>query len=346
MIQSFIRPELLKLKPYTSARHLYQEGTMLDANENAFGSVIKSPFGLTLNRYPDPFSKKLKKALAKYTQLSEEHIFVGVGSDEAIDLLIRLFAAPRQEVITFEPTYGMYRVAAEIQGAAVKACPLDEDFQIDVNRFQKMVSAKTKIAFCCSPNNPTGNLLEENDLVKLCKNFKGMVVLDEAYIEFASRPSLARLIPNFHNLVVLRTFSKAWGLAGLRVGYALAHPEVIQFLNKIKPPYNLNSVSAYLAQQALKRKKQMTAWRNKMIQEREQLNRTFEEMGCEVFPSEANFLLIRIRNASKIAKTIAQEHRMIIRDFSSRPKLHDCLRITVGAPEQNKHLVKILRGLL
>lgn len=348
MIESLVQPHLRGLKPYESARHLHPDmkGILLDANENAFGSVVKAPYGLTLNRYPDPFSKELKHALSHYVGLSEEHIFVGVGSDEVIDLLIRLFVGPREEVILFEPTYGMYRVASEIAGAKIQSCPLNDEFQLDLRSFKKLVSSKAKMAFCCSPNNPTGNSLEENSVVKLCKSFGGMVIVDEAYVEFASAPSLARLIPKLKNLAVLRTFSKAWGLAGLRVGYALAQPEVVAYLNKIKPPYNLNALSAYLAKQALQQKKQMARWRNQILKEREKLSRTLEELGCEVFPSDANFILIRIPEAARVAKALASNYHIIVRDFSNRRHLGDCLRLAVGTPEQNKLLVKAMGKLV
>lgn len=340
MIDALVRPNVKKLKPYTSARHLHQEGLLLDANENPFGSVVKVPFQLELNRYPDPFCKGLKNGLSKYLQTAPENLFIGVGSDEIIDLLIRLFVGPDEEVIVCEPTYGMYQVAADIAGIASRRCLLTSDFQLDLNAIGPQAGSKTRLLFCCSPNNPTGNVLNPEDIEKLCKNFQGIVVVDEAYVEFSSKPSLLRALKLPENLVLLRTFSKAWGLAGARIGYAIMNPKIVEYLNKIKPPYNMNSVSALLAQQALENEKQFLEWRKVILAEREKLSNGFGALGFKVFPSEANFILVRRAGGARLVKRLAEEFKIIVRDVSGKSGLADCVRVSVGTPEENARLLK------
>jgi histidinol-phosphate aminotransferase len=346
MITSLIRSNLRNFKPYSSARSLYQKGVFMDANENSIGSVIDVAIDTNLNRYPDPNSLDLRQALGKFLGLSENNIFVGNGSDEAIDLLIRLFVEPDEEIIIMEPTYGMYKVAAEVAGVAVKNCPLTKDFRVDTDALLAQVTAKTKLIFCCSPNNPTGTLIPFQDIERLCQNFKGVVVVDEAYIEFASKPSLISKVGQLENLVVLRTFSKAWGLAGIRVGYAVAQEQVIEYLNKIKPPYNLNRISGKLATQALAQYPKMLEFRETILTERGKLAKNLANLGFTVFPSEANFLLVSCPKASEAAKRLALDYGIIIRAFGSKPMLKDCVRISVGTPEQNKLLVKALTKIL
>src|SRR3989344_9151384 len=227
MINSLIRSNLKNFKAYSSARSLYQRGVFMDANENSLGSALSAENDSELNRYPDPLSMDLRKALGKFLSISEKNIFVGNGSDEIIDLLIRLFVEQDEEKIILETTYGMYKVVAEIAGVNVKSILLKSDFQIDVPNLLSQISSKTKIIFLCSPNNPTGNLVKLEDVKNICTNFKGIVVVDEAYIEFSSKPSLVGKVSSIENLVILRTFSKAWGLAGIRVGYAVAQETVI-----------------------------------------------------------------------------------------------------------------------
>ncbi len=354
MIASLIRSDLRNFKPYSSARSLYpssacgasQKGILLDANENSLGSVIAMDLDSELNRYPDPYSLNLRKALGRFLDISEKNIFVGNGSDEAIDLLIRLFVERDKEIMVMEPTYGMYKVAAEVAGVGVKSCELTKDFQVNVNNILKQVSSKTKLIFCCSPNNPTGTLIPLKELEKLCQSFKGMVVVDEAYIEFASVASLAKNVLRLENLVVLRTFSKAWGLAGIRVGYAVAQDLVIKWLNKIKPPYNLNRLSSKLAIQALSQYSKMLELRKVIITERKKLSRDLTKLGFKVFPSEANFLLLYYPGASAIAKRLAEDNGIILRDFSSKPMLKDCLRVSVGILEQNRSLIAALSKII
>ncbi|KKW45567.1 MAG: Histidinol-phosphate aminotransferase [Candidatus Kaiserbacteria bacterium GW2011_GWA2_58_9] len=345
MIDNLVRKNVKNLKPYASARSLYQEGVFFDANENALGSTVTVPDVPDLNRYPDPKSADLRKAIAAYVGVDPAQVFVGNGSDEAIDLLIRVFVEPNEAVIIVEPTYGMYKVAAETAGVEIRPWPLTGSFQLDLSSLGT-VSAGAKLIFSCSPNNPTGNLLPIEDVRGLCSKFKGIVVLDEAYIEFASQPSLAEKVREIENLVVLRTFSKAWGLAGIRVGYAIAHPKVIGYMDRIKAPYNLGRVSAALAQRALKNKDDMLRMRERILAERLRVARELKEVNFNVFESEANFLLVQYPGMSKIATILAEEYGLIIRDFSGRERLEDCARITIGTPEQNDRLVETLKKIV
>jgi len=346
MINSLVRSNLRNFKPYSSARSLYQKGVFMDANENSLGSVISTEYVSELNRYPDPLSMDLRKALGQFLDISEKNIFVGSGSDEIIDLLIRLFVEQDEEIIVLEPTYGMYKVAAEVAGVNVKSLLLKTDFQIDIPNLLSEINSKTKIIFLCSPNNPTGALVNLEDVKTICENFTGIVVIDEAYIEFASKFSMAKEIPNIENLVVLRTFSKAWGLAGIRVGYAVAQEVVIEYLNKIKLPYNLNRISSGLAIKALKNYQKMLGFRKTILEERKKLANSLANLGFKVFPSEANFLLVNYPNAGEVAKKLAVDYGIIIRDFNSKPLLKDCVRISVGSPEQNDLLIESLTKIL
>ena len=346
MITRLIRSNLKKFKPYSSARSLYQTGVFFDANENPFGSVVETPIASELNRYPDPCSLNLRKALGTFLGVSIENILVGNGSDEVIDLLVRLFVESNEEVLTIEPTYGMYTIVAELANVAVNRFSLRDNFTLDISALLKSVTPKTKIIFCCSPNNPTGTLISDEDIKRLCRTFKGIVVVDEAYIEFSSQPSLVKKISEFQNLVVLRTFSKAWGLAGIRVGCAVAQKEIIEYLDRIKLPYNLNRLSSGLAIEALKRYPKMLKWRRLILEEREKLAIDLVKLGVTVFRSEANFLLVRFPKASIVAKTLACEYGIIVRDFGSKPLLENCIRISVGTPEQNTLLINTLAKIL
>jgi histidinol-phosphate aminotransferase len=353
MISNLIRKNLINLKPYTCARDLYKEGMFLDANENSFGSTVKIPYKDQLNRYPDPYCLDLKKAILKYLDLSflgVQNVFVGSGSDEIIRLLMNLFLDVDDEIIVNEPTYGMYRVAADIMGVMVKVVELDEGFQMDLRKISKLVGKKTKLIFCCSPNNPTGNLLRMEDVAALCSDFSGCVVLDEAYVEFSSQGSMNSLVEKFPNLLILRTFSKAWGLAGLRLGYMIGNEDIIAYMNKIKLPYNVNSLSQSLVIRALKNAKGMREIVRQILDERMWLEKELINLGLEVFPSEANFLMVKVAGldgvASKIVRSLAEDEEIILRDFSSNLMLKNCFRITVGTPKQNKLLIQSLTSIL
>lgn len=345
-IDSLVRKNIKNLKPYSSARSLYQSGVFFDANENAFGSTAMLPDVEELNRYPDPYAKELRTALSDYLGVNTANIFAGNGSDEAIDLLIRIFVNPDEAIAVMEPTYGMYRVSAETAGIEVLAYPLGKDFNFDAKVLLSALPKRAKITFLCSPNNPTGNVLKLEDVRALCKGFNGIVVVDEAYIEFASTPSFVSEVKELENLVVMRTLSKAWGMAGIRVGYAVANEKIVTYLNNAKPPYNINRISQALAVRALKNQKEMERMRSLILAERSSLDKELKALGFFVFPSEANFLLVKYPNITQVAKVLAEEESLIIRDFGTKPMLEDCVRITVGTPEQNTLLIKTLKKKL
>lgn len=340
-ISELIRPELLKFKPYTSARHLVSSGEiMLDANENPYDEE-------NLNRYPDPNQIALRESLSNYADAPLDNIFVGSGSDEIIDLLIRLFCEPgRDEVLIIEPTYGMYRVCAELNAVSVSSCLLNDEFDIELSSLRSALNEKTKIIFCCSPNNPTGNLLSVAELLEYTKSEGIITVVDEAYLEFSKSTSVSRLLDEYPNLVVLRTLSKAWGLAGIRLGYSVAAAEIVSYLMRIKLPYNINVLSSDRALEALSDKANMEKKVSEIISERERLIEEFNNLSIfeEVYPSVANFILLKSRFSSKIKLTLA-ENGIIIRDRSADPLLENCIRITVGTPEQNGMLLNVLKGM-
>ena len=340
-ISELIRPELLKFKPYTSARHLVSSGEiMLDANENPYDEE-------NLNRYPDPNQIALRESLSNYADAPLDNIFVGSGSDEIIDLLIRLFCEPgRDEVLIIEPTYGMYRVCAELNAVSVSSCLLNDEFDIELSSLRSALNEKTKIIFCCSPNNPTGNLLSVAELLEYTKSEGIITVVDEAYLEFSKSTSVSRLLDEYPNLVVLRTLSKAWGLAGIRLGYSVAAAEIVSYLMRIKLPYNINVLSSDRALEALSDKANMEKKVSEIISERERLIEEFNNLSIfeEVYPSVANFILLKSRFSSKIKLTLA-ENGIIIRDRSADPLLENCIRITVGTPEQNGMLLNVLNGM-
>ncbi|MDO8552097.1 MAG: histidinol-phosphate transaminase [bacterium] len=346
MIDKLVRKNIKEMKSYTSARMLYESGVFFDANENALGSTIDLPGMPELNRYPEPYSKKLRSALGAFLKINDKNIFAGNGSDEIIDLLIRVFVEPNESVLIIEPTYGMYRVAAETAGVNVQSCSLTEEFQIDVPSVVKSITPETKIIFCCSPNNPTSNLLRAQDIEELCGQFNGIVVVDEAYIEFASKPSLANKVEKFENLVILRTFSKIWGLAGIRVGYCIADSRVIEYLDKIKAPYNVNRISSAIATSAVQSNSKTSEFRDIILRERARMAARLKEMGFTVYPSDANFLLVRYPDVSKISKKLAEESNLIIREFDSKKLLENCVRISVATPEQNDLLLSAIKKLI
>lgn len=327
-IQKLIRPNIRKLAPYICARHNRATGIKLDANENPYGNV---------NRYPDPNATEVKKILAKMLDIKAEDIFVGNGSDEAIDLLMRAFCDPGEEIIVLDPTYRMYKVAAGINDLKVKSVPLTKDFQINVEKTLSSISKKTKIIFTCSPNNPTGNLLKKKDIFELCKNFKGIVAVDEAYIEFANEKSCISNSGQYPNLVVLRTLSKAWGGAGIRVGYATGSPEIIKALNKIKPPYNVSVLDQKEAVKILSSKTKI----KKILRERNRVSKELKELVSKVCKSDANFILFEIPNAKHIQEKL-QSAGVIIRNT----QIKNCLRVSIGKSGENDKFLRALSNLL
>ena len=342
-IESLIRNNIRALKPYHSARQDFLSGLLLDANENSFGSAIAID-GLSLNRYPDPYQRELRDVLAGINEVAAENVFVGVGSDEVIDLLVRVFCEPKQDsVILLEPTYGMYRVAASIQDIQVRSCLLTDKFQIDIDAVKRTIDATTKLIFCCSPNNPTANLLRSRDILELCK-FGAMVIVDEAYIDFAGSTSMGKEVITHPNLVILRTLSKAWGLAGIRLGYCIADPLVVSYMMKVKSPYNINALTSRTALQALRKSAGISRTIGSIVEERKWLSNALAEMSCIeiVFPSDANFILVRCKNADTLYKYLAAKE-IIIRNRSTEPLLQNCLRITVGTRQENEQLIRAMK---
>ena len=345
-IEALIRPNIRALKPYRSARQDHLSGVLLDANENAFGSAITFE-GLDLNRYPDPFQTALRSRLAQLHGIQRENLFVGVGSDEVIDLLLRIFCEPQKDaVLILEPTYGMYRVAADVNNVRVDSCLLTDDFQIDIEAVKEGTKADTKVIFCCSPNNPTGNLLNRADILSLCAQTSAIVVADEAYADFSQSESLISDAQRFPNLVILRTLSKAWGLAAIRLGYAIAHPQIISYLMKVKAPYNINILTTTEALTALDNTDHVQRSVASVAAERRRLVRELSTFRFveKVFPSDANFLLVRCSDARSLYRQLAQRG-IIVRDRTSEPKLENCLRISVGTPEQNNLLLNALKEI-
>ncbi len=338
-IEKLVRPNILSLVPYSSARSEFKghAGTFLDANEN--------PFDNGLNRYPDPLQEKLKAKISALKNIPASQIFLGNGSDEAIDLLVRIFCIPGQDhIITLPPTYGMYQVAADIAGVDVRQIPLTYDFQPDIARILTAASPQSKILFLCSPNNPTGNSFHPDILRRLAKAFPGIVVVDEAYIDFSADPGMLPMLSEFPNLVILQTLSKAWGLAAIRLGMAFAGEPVIQLLNKVKAPYNLNILTQEKALQAIQdpgHKQQMVQI---LLEERKRLANALAEFPFvqQIFPSDANFLLVKVDAPDKLYHFLTRQG-IIVRNRSSVPLCEGCLRISIGTPEENTTLLEALQ---
>src|ERR1035437_1025163 len=348
MIQELVRKNIRNLKPYTSARDIYSQGILLDANENSFGSVVDIK-GETLNRYPDPNQLSIRESLGEYLGISMHKLFFGVGSDEIIDLLIRIFCDPgKDSIMILEPTYGMYKVAADINDVRTETVFLNDNFDIDPEAVLNNWNNGIKIIFLCSPNNPTANLLNKNSIKILLQKTKSIIVVDEAYIDFAGDDNSCLDISNeFPNLVILRTFSKAWGLAGIRLGYCICDEEIINYLFKIKAPYNINSLTRKAFHEAFSNSGRKDEFISSILAEKQYLIKELNKIKNieKLFPSDTNYILIKIKDASSIQKLLA-EAGIIIRDRSSQPGLENCLRITVGTHEQNKQLLGLLHNVL
>ncbi len=338
-IEKLLRENIKRLVPYASARDEFkgEAKVYLDANENAFGS----PLDAHLNRYPDPMQIELKEKLSTIKGVPAGNIFLGNGSDEAIDLLYRAFCNPGVDsVILTPPTYGMYEVSANINDVFTKKIPLTRTFQLDIESISEVADERTKMIFICSPNNPTGNSMNRDDIEIILNNFEGIVVIDEAYINYSRHRSFISELTEYPNLVVLQTLSKAWGLAGLRVGMAFASDEIISVLNRIKPPYNIGSSTQQLALKALDNVEQVNAWTKQTVAERGKLEAALKQVACvqQVFPSDANFLLVRVTDARAVYDHLVAEG-IIVRDRSRVVLCEGCLRITVGTPEENELLL-------
>lgn len=338
-IEKFVRPNIQRLKPYSSARDEF-EGSgeiFLDANEN--------PYNTGANRYPDPYQRKLKRSISGIKGVGTENIFLGNGSDEAIDLIFRVFCEPNQDnIIISDPTYGMYQVSADIHNVEVIKVPLSVSFELSSEDTLNAVTPSSKVIFLCSPGNPTATDLSIVEVEKIIKGFNGIVVIDEAYIDFSDQSSFITRLSEFPNLIVLQTFSKAWGLAGLRLGLAYASEAIINYFNKVKAPYNINQLTQELALEAVNNKNQITNYVKTILSEREWLKQHLEELDnvIEILPSSTNFLMVRFKNSSEVFQYLLSK-QVIIRDRSKALNCEHCLRVTVGKPEENKKLIEDLK---
>lgn len=338
-LKQLVRPNIWNLKPYASARHEFegQAEVYLDANEN--------PYDTGYNRYPDPLQWELKQLIAEEKKVAAEQIFLGNGSDEAIDLLFRIFCEPgKDNAIILPPTYGMYKVTADICNVKLKEIPLTVDYQPRLEEILNRADAQSKLLFLCTPNNPTGNCFEEEVMRQLLEGFAGIVVVDEAYIDFAKRSSANQWLVNYPNLVVMQTFSKAWGLAGIRLGMAFASEEIIALFNKTKPPYNVNQLTQQKALEALENASQTKAWIQEILRERERLEEELKELGFveKIYPSEANFLLVKVQQPLDIYNYLV-EQKIIVRNRSKVLLCEGCLRMTIGTEKENQHLLTALK---
>lgn len=338
-LQALVRPNIFRLKPYSSARDEFtgKAGIFLDANENPYGS---------LNRYPDPYQRELKAKLAAYKGVNPANIFIGNGSDEVIDLAFRIFCRPGQDkALSFSPSYGMYDVAADINDTELIKLPLRDDFQIDTAALSPYFNDEClKLIFICSPNNPTGNCMNAADIDYILQNFKGIVLIDEAYIDFSEEISWNQRILDYPNLIVSQTFSKAWGLAAARVGTAYMNADLLHFFNKVKAPYNVSQVNQEVAMDALDDLATYEQNRTAILQEKKRLKAALKALNFvrQIYPSDANFFLVEVNNANEIYQQLI-ERKIIIRN---RHKLvNNCIRITIGKPEENQALIKALQGL-
>lgn len=350
-LNNLVRENIKSLKPYSSARSEFS-GTakvFLDANENSFGSALTKclPAGQAgYNRYPDPLQWELKKKIASIKNVAPENMLLGNGSDECIDLLIRAFCDPQKDnIIICPPTYGMYEVYAHINDVQVKEVPLLPGYQLNLEGIENTVDTHTKIIFLCSPNNPTGNSLEREDIEMVLNNFDGVVVIDEAYINYSRHRSFAAELKDYPNLVVMQTFSKAWGLAALRLGMNFASVEIIDILNKIKPPYNINQATQELALKALDNLEEVNTMIKETVKEREVLAKELVGLPFvqKVYPSDANFVLAKMDKATAVYDYL-KEKGIIVRNRSNVILCESSLRITVGTPDQDTQLLEALKA--
>ncbi|MBM3178506.1 MAG: histidinol-phosphate transaminase [Bacteroidetes bacterium] len=337
-ILSLARKHLKNLKPYSSARHEYsgKAAVYLDANE--------SPFPSGYNRYPDPFQSELKKCIGQIRNVDPENIFIGNGSDEPIDLLIRIFCEPgRDNILIPDPSYGMYQVSAAVNNIEARKIRLDHNFQPVHSEFLKSADQHSKILFLCSPNNPTGNAFDRERVTMLIENFKGLVVIDEAYIDFCPDKSFVGDLLKYENLLILQTLSKAFGLAGLRLGLCMAAKPVVTLLNQVKPPYNISSAAQEIALTQLKEcsTKKNTAV---IVEQRLRVAEFLKENGLKAYPSDANFLLVQFPNPSLAYRQLLEDG-IVVRDRSAEAGCEGCLRITIGTPAENDLLMNSIEKI-
>lgn len=341
-LQQLVRPNIWQLSPYSSARDEYsghEAHVFLDANEN--------PYNKPYNRYPDPLQRQLKHVIAGVKQVPEDCIFLGNGSDEAIDLVYRVFCEPgRDNVVAIEPTYGMYKVCADINNVEYRPVLLDEHYQMSADKLLRACDSTTKAVWVCSPNNPSGNNMQVEEVEQLLRHFDGIVVVDEAYSDFSTVPVFRRRLSEFPNLIVLNTMSKAWGCAAIRLGMAFASKDIIGLFNKVKYPYNVNQLTQQHALEALSDRLQVEKWVRLLLQERKTMMASFTELRvCEkVYPSDANFFLAKMTDANGIYKYLV-EKGIIVRNRSKVRLCGNCLRITIGTKSENDELLGALREL-
>ena len=339
-INSLIRDNIRVMKPYSSARDEYEgnDAVFLDANEN--------PYFSPLNRYPDPRQRKLKSMLSAIKSVPEKQIFLGNGSDEVIDLLIRAFCEPvRDNIVSVDPTYGMYEVAASVNAVEFRKVPLDENFDIDAEAVRQTVDQFTKMIFLCSPNNPTANSLSSDAVLGIAGWFGGLLVIDEAYIDFSSKPGFLDRIGRYPNMVIIQTLSKAWGRAGIRLGMAFGPEELVDVLNRIKPPYNISSLNIAEAVGTLGNVREKEERIIRILEDRNWLEERLAGFRFvkRVFPSDSNFILVRVDNALNLYNHLL-EQKIIVRDRSGATGCSNCLRITVGTKEENMLLFEALKS--
>ena len=339
-LEQLVRPNIWSLAPYSSARDEYsgkEAHVFLDANEN--------PYNGPYNRYPDPLQRELKQQLKKVKGVPEDMIFLGNGSDEAIDLAYRVFCNPgRDNVVAIEPTYGMYKVCADINDVEYRPVLLDDDYEMQADRLLAACDERTKLIWICSPNNPTGNSLNRDEIVKVIEAFQGIVIVDEAYIDFAQQQSLRTELARHENLVILQTMSKAWASAAIRMGMAFASREIINIYNKVKYPYNVNLLTQQQAMDILKDPYEVDKWVKILMDERQRLMQAFQELPmCEqVFRTDANFFLARVTDAQRVYDYLV-DRGIIVRNRSRVQLCHNCLRITIGTRTENAELLSALR---
>ena len=339
-LQELTRPNIWNLKPYSSARDEYsgaEASVFLDANEN--------PYNHPNNRYPDPLQHEQNTIIASVKKVRTEEIFLGNGSDEAIDLVFRAFCRPGVDnVVAIDPTYGMYQVCADVNDVEYRKVLLDKDFQFKAADLLAASDEHTKLIFLCSPNNPTGNTLNRKEIYSLLSGFQGIVVLDEAYIDFANEPSFLEELSEHPNLIVLHTFSKAWGCAAIRLGMAFASPQIIQILNKIKYPYNVNRLTQHEAILMSQKHYEVQRWVKSLLEERKRLIDEFSALDCclHIYPTEANFFLAKVTDAKQIYEYLVQQG-IIVRNRTHIALCHNCLRITIGTRPENDALLEALK---
>lgn len=340
-LQQLVRKNVWNMKPYSSARDEFkgEASVFLDANEN--------PLNDKYNRYPDPLQWSLKQKIAKVKNIAPENIFLGNGSDEPIDLVIRVFCEPRiDNIVAVDPTYGMYQVCAEVNDVEYRKVLLNENFDLDAQKLLEKTDRNTKLIFLCSPNNPTGNLLSREEIKKVLDSFAGIVVVDEAYIDFASEATWLNDLDKYPNLIILQTFSKAWGLAAVRLGMAFASAEIIKLFNKVKYPYNVNILTQNFVGDELDKLELRKQWIATLLEGRNYLINELPKLPFveKIYPTDANFILVKVEDANSLYKQLADKG-VIVRNRNSVSLCAGCLRITVGTDKENEMLIKTLRAL-